>query len=73
MADQDSEKPVPRGSSSPNSPGLSGAIRDAVAALAQSYGPKAITQRGKRIDQQAEAAQGDAPKNASLGDSLLSN
>lgn len=33
------------------SPGLEGAIRDAVAAVSKAFAPKSITQRGKKVDQ----------------------
>lgn len=50
-----------RGQSSPGSPGLSGAIKDAVAAIAKTYGPKSITQRGAKIDQGVESNDGSDP------------
>lgn len=40
-------RPVPRGSSSSNSPGISGAIKDAVRAVALTYGPKSVTQAAR--------------------------
>lgn len=53
MADQ----PV-RGSSSPGSPGLSGAIKDAIAAVVKATAPKSITQRGSRVDADVAANDG---------------
>lgn len=52
-------------SSSPGSPGISGAIRDAIAALAQAVAPKAITQRKAKINTAADTAVGGG---GSLGD-----
>lgn len=40
-----------RGSSSPGSPGISGAIKDAIQAITKNFAPKSITQRGAKIDQ----------------------
>lgn len=60
MADQ----PVVRGSSSPGSPGVSGAIKDAIAAISKAVAPRAIVQRKKKIDSTVDAATG-------LGDELV--
>lgn len=38
-------------SSSPGSPGLSGAIKDAVSAVADYVAPRSVVQRKKKIDQ----------------------
>ncbi len=40
----------PRGQSSPGSPGVSGAIRDAVSAVAQAVAPRSITRRKQTVD-----------------------
>lgn len=48
----------PSGSSSP-SPGLGGAISDAIGAAAKTFGPQSITQRKSKIDQQTSQALGD--------------
>lgn len=53
-------------SSSPGSPGVSGAIKDAIAALAQALAPKSITQRKAKVDQ--AVAQGSGAAGGSLGD-----
>lgn len=45
-------------SSSPGSPGVSGAIKDAVAALQRSLAPKALTQRGAKLNSQISGAEG---------------
>ena len=65
MADQ----PVPRGSSSPGSPGVSGAIKDAIGALAGALAPKSITQRKPKINQAVEDAQqsSQSPQTTDLG------
>lgn len=60
MADQ--KQPV-RGSSSPGSPGVGGAIKDAVAALSGALAPRSIVQRKKKIDSTVDKATG-------LGDEL---
>lgn len=52
-------------SSSPGSPGVSGAIKDLLGALAQALAPKAITQRHQKVDQ--AVAQGSGASGA-LGD-----
>jgi hypothetical protein len=51
----------------PASPGVAGAISDMIGALAKAFAPKAITQRGKRIDQAVNEASG-APQTSDLGD-----
>ena len=61
MADQ----PV-RGSSSPGSPGRSGAIHDAMDALFRAGAPKSITQRRPKTDNAVEEAQG-SPQTTDLG------
>jgi hypothetical protein len=48
----------PRIQSSP-SPGISGAIKDAIAAVAGAVAPKSITQRKAAIDTAVDSAQGD--------------
>lgn len=50
--------PTVYGSSSPGSPGISGAIKDAVAAVAKSFAPKAITQRKAKVAQGIEQNDG---------------
>lgn len=47
-------KPIPRRIS--GSPGVSGAIKDAVAAVAGATAPKSVTQRRARIDTSADDA-----------------
>lgn len=47
-----------RGSSSPGSPGLSGAIKDAIAAVVRSTAPKSLTQRGPAVDAAVAASDG---------------
>lgn len=46
----------PRGQSSPGSPGISGAIKDAISAVAGAIAPKSITQRKPKIDQTVDQA-----------------
>lgn len=46
-------------SSSPGSPGVAGAISDAIAALAQAFAPRAIVQRKQKIDQGVSQGLGD--------------
>jgi hypothetical protein len=41
------------------SPGISGAIKDAVDAVAKTFGPKSITQRGAKIDEAVDSADDD--------------
>jgi len=41
------------------SPGISGAIKDAVGALARAAAPRSITQAAQREDQEEDAAEGD--------------
>lgn len=50
---------LPRGQSSPGSPGISGAIKDAVSAVASAFAPKSITQRSAKVDQTVNQSQGD--------------
>jgi hypothetical protein len=45
-------------SSSPGSPGLSGAIKDAVSAVASYVAPKSITQRRAKVDQTVDDSDG---------------
>jgi len=52
------QKRVPRGSSSPGSPGLKGALKDAIGAIAQAAAPKSITQRRARLQSQEDAVLG---------------
>jgi len=40
----------PRGQSSPGSPGIAGAIKDAVSAVASAVAPRSIVQRKANID-----------------------
>lgn len=47
-------KPVPRRVS--GSPGVGGAIKDAIAAVAGATAPKSVTQRKSRINQSADDA-----------------
>lgn len=54
---------APAGPASTATPGAAGAIQALIAALAQAFAPKAITQRKAAIDQQVEKGSGD-----SLGD-----
>lgn len=49
---------VPRGSSSPD-PGLSGAIKDAIGAIAKTVAPKSISQIKARNDQAIDKASGE--------------
>jgi hypothetical protein len=51
--------PRPRGQSSPGSPGISGAIKDAIAAVAGAVAPKSITQRRPKVEQAVDQSQGD--------------
>lgn len=46
-----------RKGSSPNSPGVSGAIKDAIEAISKYVAPKAITERKGRIDTAVDSAQ----------------
>lgn len=48
-----------RQSSSPGSPGISGAIKDAIAAVAGAVAPKSVTQRKSAVDSAVDAAQGN--------------
>jgi hypothetical protein len=48
-----------RGQSSPGSPGISGAIKDAVAAVANAVAPRSITQRKTAVDSAVDSANGD--------------
>jgi hypothetical protein len=48
-------------SSAPGSPGLSGAIGDAIAALSKAFAPRSIVQRPQKIDQGVDQNVGDAP------------
>jgi len=48
------------------SPGISGAIKDAVAAVSNAVAPKSITQRKQRIDGAVEQAS-DSPQTTDLG------
>jgi hypothetical protein len=52
-------------SSSP-SPGVGGAIQSMIAALAQAFAPKGLTQRGQRVNQAVDEASG-APQSSDLG------
>ena len=45
---------------------VAGAIRQMIAALAQAFAPKALTQRGARVKQQVDEESG-APQNGDLG------
>lgn len=47
-----------RGQSSPGSPGIVGAIKDAVSAVATTFGPKSITQAPQREQAAEDAATG---------------
>lgn len=47
-----------RGQSSPGSPGLSGAIKDAISAVANYVAPKSITQRRAKADADVAANDG---------------
>jgi hypothetical protein len=62
---------IPSGQTA-GSPGISGAILDAVRALAQAAGPKAVTQIMQRVTGQQRQAEGGQPaqiagQNAPLG------
>jgi hypothetical protein len=62
--------PGPNGQPQQPSPGIGGAIMDAVRALAMALGPKALTgqaQREKVNEQQAEGQQAPAPLGQVLG------
>lgn len=52
--------PIQKGvnSSSPASPGLSGAIKDAVGAIADAVAPRSITQRKAKVDTAVDAQTG---------------
>ena len=47
-------------------PGISGAIKDAVEAIAKFAGPKPITQRRAKINQEVDKAS-DSPQTTDLG------
>lgn len=49
---------VARGSSQPNSPGLFGALKDAIGAISKSVAPKSITERRGTIDTAVDEAAG---------------
>lgn len=51
---------------SAGSPGVGGAIHDMIAALAQAFAPRAITQRSQKINQDVDQASG-APQTSDLG------
>lgn len=74
MADSDSTRVMPDGKVVPSgthgSPGISGAISDAVAALAGYFAPSSITHRKANIDQAVDDASGDTPAPKSLGSSF---
>jgi hypothetical protein len=59
---------IPMGQSSPGSPGIGGAIRDAIKAAGQTFGPKKIVQRGQYTDTAADAAAGNQSAQKALGD-----
>lgn len=50
---------VPRRLGKQTSPGVSGAISDAVGAIAQAVAPKSITQRRSAVDSAVSSAAGD--------------
>lgn len=54
-------------SSSPGSPGIGGALMDALAAIFKSGAPKSITQRRGIIDQAVQNAAGAPPAQAAPG------
>ena len=56
--------------SSPGSPGVSGAIKDAVDAVSRALAPKGITQRGLKVKQAIDADSGGSPQPAPLGESF---
>jgi hypothetical protein len=58
---------IPIGSSS-GTPGLGGAIGDAVKQAALTFGPKAITQRKAKIDGAVADADDGTPQPVKLGD-----
>jgi len=64
--DADTKKPL-KVQSSPGSPGLGGAIKDAVGALANAFAPRSIVQRPKKIAAEVDAASG-SPQTNDLGD-----
>lgn len=49
----------PRGSSSPGTPGIAGAIKDAIGAVAGAIAPKSVTQRKASVDNTVDQATGD--------------
>lgn len=53
-----SSKKPPRNSSSPGSPGLSGAIKDAVGAVADFAAPRSLKHAGPRTEQNIRKAGG---------------
>jgi hypothetical protein len=49
---------IPRGSSSPGSPGVSGAIKDAVSAVADAAAPRSLTRRRANLDAAEDSING---------------
>lgn len=49
-----------KGSSSPGSPGISGAIKDAISAIATTFGPKSLTQAKQRTEKAISQNDGSA-------------
>ena len=62
MADQDQSGAKKRVAS----PGISGAIKDAVGAIANAVGPRSIVQRGKKVSDAIENDSG-SPQTSDLG------
>lgn len=50
---------IPRGSSSPGSPGITGAIKDAISAVASATAPRVVRQRSTDVDSAVDDATGD--------------
>ena len=67
MADQ---KPLLKVQSSPGSPGISGAIKDAIGALSSAFAPRGIVQRPKKVEQGIAEGEGQtsSPQTNQLGD-----
>lgn len=63
----DSPKPPLKVQSSPGSPSVSGAIKDAIGALANAFAPRSVVQRPKKIASEVDAASG-SPQTNDLGD-----
>ena len=65
----DDDKPT-RGSSSPGTPGVSGAIEDAISAIAKMVAPKSITQEQPRETQQEQSSMAEGGQPSDLQNAL---